>query len=345
MAGGGSRTVGRRAIGSAPRSVGVDAVRVIGLVAVVAGHAYEGGLRSALYPWHAAVFFVLSGYLWTSARPFAAEVQRRVRSLALPYVAWLAVIVVVLVVWQMATGKPAAGLPGTLLDGEPPLQGWWFVTALMAACLLYRLAERVPWRWRGLIVAAALAAAYPVGPAIAAVPLSVGVAVPCVAFVFAGDALRRYRSRVSAPLPTGALLVLVGAVVFAAGLSPVLDLYSGQLGTPALGFAAAAAISVGLVLIGEASVDRLPVRVRAAIVQLAAAGIVVVLTHSAVLWLLSEHEPPHLAVAVAVVLPWLAGLVLARTRLAVLTNGSGPPLVRLRRLPVRAPIPGHRPVS
>ncbi|GAA1760269.1 acyltransferase family protein [Luedemannella helvata] len=317
------------------RSVGVDAVRVLGLLAVVAGHVYDREVRLLLYPWHVPVFFVISGYLWSPGRTLAAETQRRVRSLVLPYLTWLAVIATMLIAWHLAVGRSPAWLPPALAWGGArlgqPFSAFWFVTALLVACLLYRLAERVPWRWRGLAVGAALSAAYAVGPALKNVPLSAGVAVACVAFVFAGDALRRYRARIAAPLLVGGLLVAGGALVFTTGLSSSLNLKGAGFGTPYLGFAGAAAISAGLVLLGEALAAHLPGPVRDAIVQLASVGLVVVLTHSAVLWALREYDVPNLAFALATILPWLAGLLLARTRLAVLTVGSGPALVRLRR--------------
>ncbi len=320
------------------RSVGVDAVRVVGLLAVVAGHVYDREVRLLVYPWHVPVFFVITGYLWSSGRTLATEAQRRVRSLVLPYLTWLAVIATLFIAWHLAVGRSPAWLPPALLWGGArlgrPFSAFWFVTALLVACLLYRLVERVPWRWRGLVVGAGLSAAYLIGPAIADVPLSAGVAVACVAFVYAGDVLRRYRTRISAPLPVGGVFVAGGALVFVTGLSPSLNLKAAGFGTPYLGFAGAAAISAGLVLVAEALATRLPMLVREAIVQLASVGLVVVLTHSAVLWALRGYDMPNLAFALATILPWLAGLLLARTRLAVLTVGSGPALVRLSR-PVR----------
>jgi fucose 4-O-acetylase-like acetyltransferase len=272
-----------------------------------------------------------------------------VRSLGLPYVTWLLAIGAFLSTWYLIKGHPVAWLPGAMVWGGDrlgrPFSAFWFVTALLFACLLYRLAERIPWRWRGLAVGAALTAAYLIGPDVAHVPLSAGVAVPCVAFLFAGDALRRYRSRVRSPLLVGGLLMFVGGMVFAAQLGPTLNLKGGTFGVPYVGFDWAFAISAGLILVCVSLAERLPGWTRAAVVELASVGLVVVLTHSLVLRVLRGYDEPHLVFAIAVVLPWAAGLLLARTRLAVLTVGSGPPLMRLRRLPVRAAIPGHRTAS
>src|SRR5262245_28525061 len=85
------------------RSVGVDAVRIVGLVAVVAGHTLGG--RELFYPWHMPLFFFLSGYLWTSGRSLPAEVQRRTRSLVVPYLFWLGVIGVLAVARLLAAGR------------------------------------------------------------------------------------------------------------------------------------------------------------------------------------------------------------------------------------------------
>lgn len=56
------------------RSVGIDVVRVIAIVAIVAGHAWTR-VRSALvvHAWHVPVFFILSGYLWSGRRSLRQE--------------------------------------------------------------------------------------------------------------------------------------------------------------------------------------------------------------------------------------------------------------------------------
>jgi acyltransferase len=65
------------------RSVPFDAVRVLAMLAILAGHVWVNGpARLFLYTWHVPIFFVLSGYLWKPNRSLAGEVKNRVRSVA-----------------------------------------------------------------------------------------------------------------------------------------------------------------------------------------------------------------------------------------------------------------------
>ena len=73
-----------------PRSAAIDSLRLLGIVAVVAGHVWSNELaRDLLYTWHVPLFFVLSGYLWARDRSMALEVPNRWGTIGLPYTAWL----------------------------------------------------------------------------------------------------------------------------------------------------------------------------------------------------------------------------------------------------------------
>lgn len=140
----------RRGLGMQNRSSALDAVRVVGIIAIVVGHVASENLlmRATLYPWHVAVFFVISGYLWKNGRPFSDEIRRRTRTLALPYAFWLVVISVPFVAlsgrYGSLTGTEAlAYVVGGSHLGRP-FSAFWFIGALYAACLLLRAIEPFP---------------------------------------------------------------------------------------------------------------------------------------------------------------------------------------------------------
>src|SRR6478609_9373400 len=80
------------------RSAGIDAVRVVGIAAVIFGHTFRGPLtHEFLYAWHVPVFFFLTGYLWTPGRTLRQEFVNRGLTLGLPYIGWFVVISLLLI--------------------------------------------------------------------------------------------------------------------------------------------------------------------------------------------------------------------------------------------------------
>ena len=76
------------------RNTGVDVLRIVSIVAVVAGHAYGPRLPGGEYLeiWRMPLFFFLTGYFWTRGRPWATDVRGRFRSLMVPYLVWAALM-------------------------------------------------------------------------------------------------------------------------------------------------------------------------------------------------------------------------------------------------------------
>ncbi|ADG75329.1 acyltransferase 3 [Cellulomonas flavigena DSM 20109] len=328
--------------GTATRSVGIDLVRVVAVVAIVLGHVWsEGPFRTVVHLWHVPVFFLLSGYLWRSGRPLGDEVRRRARTLLVPYVAWLVIILAVVVVIALARGEglPLGAARSALLGGAyatRPFSAFWFVTALFVAVVLYRVLDRGPWwvRWVGALIGLTLG--YVAGDVLTRVPLSIGLALPCLVFVAAGHELARWRPRLPerATVPVGLGLVAVGAVAVATGLAGLVDLKRADLGTPVVSVVVAVLVSTGLVLLAEAAARHVPEAAGRTVVALAATALLVVLTHAVVLWLLGT--PPQgraLDAALALVLPWALGLALLRVPAAapVLLGGAA-------ARPARAPV-------
>ncbi|WP_081978887.1 acyltransferase family protein [Cellulomonas carbonis] len=308
-----------------PRSVGVDLVRVLAIVAVVVGHVWdEPTVRSVVHPWHVPVFFVLSGYLWRGGRGVREELARRVPTLLVPYVAWLVVILAVVLGVTAARGGPVAlgSVRDALLGGAyagRPFSAFWFVTALLVTVVAYRVLDGAPRAVVWLVAGTGLLAGHVAGDALAAVPLSVGLALPCLVLVAAGAELARLRPRLAGrTVPfVGLGLVGVGAVAVAAGVSAPVDLKQVDLGTPVVSMVVAVTISAGLVLLAEWGTARVGRHTARLVLDLAAAGLMVVLSHALVLWLLgTPHEGRPLDAALALAVPWGVGLLLLRVPIA-----------------------------
>ncbi|MHA7238535.1 acyltransferase family protein [Arthrobacter sp. TMS1-12-1] len=318
---------------TATRSGAIDALRVLAVVAVVVGHVWSGPLVDAgLYTWHVPAFFLLAGYLWKARRPgtrraVAAEAKKRFRTIMTPYLAWLAVTLTVHVVilrHRDALTRDAVILPlmgGSLNAG--PFGAYWFMTALFLSALMFRALERVPPVLRVVIVVGLAIVTHLFREVLAPLPLSVGVAGAALVFMLAGQGLMHVRSRVDRPVRVGAVCLVAGVAPVVAGVSAPLDMKYGELGTPVLSVVVAVLINVGLLLVLEGVFPLLPGFVRVLSGRLAAGCLMVVLTHTYVLWLLGvpDAERSYGVLAAALVLPWAVASILHRTPLSPVSLG------------------------
>jgi acyltransferase len=308
------------------RSAGIDVVRLLGVVAVVAGHVWTNEFTVAtLYPWHVPVFFFLTGWFWKPGRPLSAEVQGRWRTLIRPYLGWFVVIGLAWFPWAIASdaAREPLDLVRPFLGGQyvgRPYSAFWFVTALAVAAVVLRFLERWPaWvRWAVVFVAVSVAT---VAPGVVRLPPeSAGTAIAALVFVLAGTVARRWLPRIGRPALVGVLCLTAGGTAVALGSQP-LDLKRADFGTPLLSVVTAIVLCSGLVLVGLA-LDRV-VRGRPATVvsRLASVGITVVLLHAAVIWAAQPVLPTPLVFVAATVVPWTVALLLDRTRLAPWATG------------------------
>lgn len=305
------------------RSGAIDLVRVLALIGVVAGHVWEGGLVERLvYPWHVPVFFILTGYLWTSGRSFRFEAQKRWATLLIPYLTWLALIwaayAALLVVHEdVSLTKLTSPIYGGA-TAVRPFTAFWFVTVLFFACVLYRLIERLPMWVQWIIAVAGVAVTHITGDLLARTPLGIATAVPSLVFVLIGVMFKRWHCRIAArPVITGASLLFSGAALVVSGISEPVNLKFADFGVPVIGVLTASAISLGIILIAEAVVPALPEVVSTGVTALAVGGMMVVLTHAAVLWALKTPGSGNVIhFLVALILPWVAALALSRTPMA-----------------------------
>ncbi|MHA7178599.1 acyltransferase family protein [Arthrobacter sp. MDB2-24] len=318
----------------ATRSGAIDALRVLAVVAVVAGHVWSGPLVDAgLYTWHVPAFLLLSGYLWKSRepgapRPVAAEAGKRFRTIMVPYCAWLVGTLLVHVPIHLHRGtltSDAVILPlvgGSLNAG--PFGAYWFMSALFLSAVMFRALERVPLVLRVALIAGITVVLHLYGDVLAPLPLSLGVAGSALVFLLAGQALRHVRTRVEAPILCGTVCLLAGAAPVLTGTSAPLDLKYNELGTPVLSVVVAVLISSGLLLILEGVFSRLPAWAHALSTKLAAGCLMVVLTHTYVLWLLPvpDTERQFWVLIAALVLPWSVAMILHRTPLSRIFLGA-----------------------
>lgn len=305
------------------RNVGVDALRVFGILAIVAGHIWTDEITAQIvYPWHVPLFFFLSGYFWKSGRSRRHEARSRWHSLGLPYVCWLLIIAVVFFSVQTLKGGavPWGHIADAALGGNHigrPFSAFWFVTALFFLALGYRLLDRFNLVVKFGIAAALLAVSYLIPDQLAFLPFSIGLALPCMIFLVAGEALAKLRGQLDIPLAAGLGGIVFGVSFIQLGLSAPLNLKSIDLGTPAISIVTACALSAGLTLTFEALFSRAGTRTEAAITALSRVGLMVILTHAVLLWLLrSAGEAPWWYLPVAAGVPWAAGLAILRSPLA-----------------------------
>jgi len=317
------------------RSAALDAVRVLGVAAVVVGHAIpDEGFRAALFGWHVPLFFFLSGYLWKRNRNgIGDEWRSRWRSLAGPYLFWLGVIGVpyAIVLVTASAERDLDDWIGPLLGGanaNEPFTTFWFLSVLLFSVLLFRVVVALPLPVVFLAAAAGQVAGYLIGPQLAFSPLGIGSALPCLVFLLAGFLVRRpiewLRARHPAPrLLFGLMLTSVPEVLVVAGVVEPFDIKFGNWGTPVVAVVVAVAISAGLVVIADVVYDRMPRPIARATTGLAFASLCVVLVHPAVQWASRPFElNPLLSAAMMLVIPWAIGSGLRHTRLSRWATGT-----------------------
>ncbi|WIB12407.1 acyltransferase family protein [Curtobacterium sp. MCPF17_052] len=277
-----------------PRSVAVDALRVAGVIAIVAGHNWGGRewVNPLLYTWHVPIFFVVTGYLWKAGRTTTFEIKRRAETLLVPYVVWIVIVTAIWFAVRHAIGWPIThDLVSDVLKGgwyaARPYSAYWFFTALFFACVFVRLTERVHVLLPFFVGLLGVMWATVDPASVAHLWEGVGLAVPAVVFIVGGQMLRRYRGTVTRPLATG--LVLAGPlfVLGACGVFEPLNMKGAALGSPVASVFMALGISLGGILIAEALEQYLPTVARKAVLFVAQLSVPILLLHTLVTQLLS----------------------------------------------------------
>ncbi|TQS93890.1 acyltransferase [Arthrobacter sp. TS-15] len=310
------------ALPSRARAADLDAIRLIGIAAVVVGHVWTSGpFTDALFAWHVPVFFILTGYLWKPGRTVRDEITRRSKTLLVPYVAWLAVISVAFASVEYLRGGslPVEALRNAVYGGAfavRPYSAFWFVPVLFFTAVLCRWLERFP-AWVAWIIAGlGLAASVIAGEVMARTPLGIALAVPCLVFVLVGRALPAMVPRVRYRTAVGVGLVLAGVALTVGGAVRPLNMKDGDFGTVALSVVNSSAMSLGLILVFAALYRGVGPAVNRLTIRLASAGLVVVLTHAFFLYLLNTPASGAILDAVvALAVPFALALLVLRSPL------------------------------
>lgn len=315
--------------GSPVRNAGEDAVRVLGLLAVVVGHVwYVEPVIRWTYSWHVPLFFVLGGYHWVAARSLREEVRVRYRGIGRPYVFWWVVVCLVYAIWERFWGLgyvPVKFIALAAWGGLGALRPWtafWFFSAFFIAMVVVRWSSRAGWWWTLAFAYVALVFAYVEPERAMRAPLASVSAVACMGFVLLGMGLRQARPRLRRPALVGLVALVAGAGgVCLPGYRP-LGIKSADFGSPILGIVVASLIASGLVLVGTAAATRIPSTIGRAISTVAQCAVPVFLSHGIFLLILrTPNDGGWLDFAVVLGVPLAFALVTRRSRWARWTHG------------------------
>jgi acyltransferase len=336
------------------RDAGLDSVRVLGIIAVVAGHVWwdDAVVRQVIYTWHVPVFFFLSGYLWKdraadgSARTTRSELKSRMKTLAVPYLSWLALISVFYIPWLFVADRATVRyIAGPFIGGAysaKPYSAFWFLTALFFAALLYRALHRFPGWVPWAISAAGLALAHFAPGLVKAVPLSIGISCGALVFILLGRAARRLETRIRHRLPYAVSLIVVAAAMVFLG-SDGLDMKQADFGYPFVGVLVATALSWGLVMFAQVAAKTFTGRASRVISTLAVTGTGVILSHAIVLWATGSPSTGGWQYFVAALLiPWAVMLLVHRTKLSPWLLGTPQARTSPNRPPTSGPAESAR---
>jgi len=302
------------------RLLWVDALKGLGMIAVVAAHVWtRGPVRDAIYAVHMPLFFLLSGYT-ASAASWRACLPRLARGLLLPFVCFsLLLLGADFLIEGLRGMRPIfpswqAGVEA-LLFATATLRGpftiFWFIPCLFIARLLWSMmigAGQRPDRPALLLVAALLVV-------LALVAQSHGgrspfglLAVPsALLFLWLGAVWRR---RLPVGAPWGAKALVVAALALATLLwLPPLNMKQGDLGWPLVSLIGAAAVTMMLAL----GLARLPAPALRPLIAIGRASLVIMYVHVAFIHYLAPYAPKLVLFPVALVGAWLLDWMARRT--------------------------------
>ncbi|WFP61753.1 acyltransferase family protein [Mesorhizobium sp. WSM4904] len=315
------------------REAWLDAARGFGILLVVAAHVagegpgvFNAEFTRAAFLFHMPLFFVLSGYLYKPAET-APLLRKKLLSLAVPYVAFLALLTAAVIARDAAAGKiPAlwqvrAVLANDLRGGMHLVREFgvfWFVTCLFFTQLIYNEAAnrtKGPSDPRMLgFVGLSVALAYTIQAmwpgnysplAIAAVPLAIG----CYWF---GHLIGRRRPGILASCAYIAVVGLTAGIAASHGADFSFSMKYSNFGLPLLGLLIALAMSLAVLIIMRSFE---PVSwMTGPLARLGEASLVIMFLHQFIQYSLRDigisNEPALLLASVTI--PYLAYLALKR---------------------------------
>lgn len=298
----------------------LDALKGIGIIAVVAGHIWTRGvLRDAIYSFHMPLFFMASGAV-TRAVPTRILAPRLLLMLGLPALSFAILFLGLdyLIEGARHVRPIFPDVPTgiwTILTGTERLRGpfaiLWFAPCLIMARIVWNsLSHRVDPAGRRMIavMAAVLLVALLVDRYGTVSPLGLLPVPGALIFIWLG-----YRCKDRRPGPLFGLACLAFAI-FALSVMPPLNMRAGDLGWPILGIAGAAAIVDRAAWIAE----RLPGRLARALGWIGRNSLVIMFLHLCFAHYLGPYFPRPVLLALGVAGPLLIGALLRRNRLTKL---------------------------
>ena len=302
------------------RLLWVDALKGLGMIAVVAGHVWtRGPVRDAIYAVHMPLFFLLSGYT-ASAVSWRACLPRLARGLLLPFACFSVLLLGADFLIEGLRGmRPIfpnwrAGAEA-LLFATATLRGpftiFWFIPCLFVARLVWSAATGggrrpdSPAMLAGVALLVALALVAPSHGGRSPFGL---LAVPgALLFLWLG-ALWRLRMPVERAWGAKGLVVAAFALATLPWLPP-LNMKQGDLGWPLVSLVGAAAVTMALAL----ALHRTPPPALRPLVAIGRASLVIMYVHVAFIHYLAPYAPRAVLFLVALAGAWLLDWLIRRT--------------------------------
>jgi hypothetical protein len=330
--------------GTKPRSIAIDLVRVIAVTAVVTRHTWydpKGIVAQVACPWAIAVFFVLTGYLWSSRKELRDEIDTRATGLLIPYAAWGVLISIPYFIWAYTTPQLNAAWATRLLLADfygqqlmvLPFSVSWFFTVMFIAVVLLRFLGRYQRRvtWGVLALTVAITVVAP--KLLWFLPLGAGLALVCMLFIVLGQEFRRVRDRITRPflvgiaaIAAGGLAVWLGAAHNTQGV--LIEVKLSTYGYPVVGLLTGVVISYGIILVAESIERWIPAAAGPYITEAAMTATFSMFLHPCILFMLGTPDTGRWRdFFIALLVPYVIAVVcLRRGWLPWLTGAPRPPL-------------------
>jgi fucose 4-O-acetylase-like acetyltransferase len=317
-----------------PRSPAIDTLRIAFMCLVVAGHTWtQPWLHVYLWTWGIPTYFALTGYLWSGRRTLTEEAKVRGRTLGIPYFSWF--IILAAIAWPIHAIKDHWTLSNYLGDVwggqfmDTPFWAFWYLGALFSSAVIYGAMRKLsmPWKW-AIALALAAAAVYLPGQPARFLPFGLGLGLPALPFLAAGEQLKLLRPRLRRPLLVALAALAAGVGMIALVPRSYIDFKALYFGTPIVSALAAALVGLGIILGVVTLFERSPVSARtsALVTRVALASMVVMFVHVPILWALGGLvDGTPLDYVIAVVASFTIGLLLLAVPGSWFLTGVGGP--------------------
>jgi fucose 4-O-acetylase-like acetyltransferase len=322
----------------------LDALKGLGIIAVVAGHVIDRDAARTIYLWHMPLFFFLAGVVFKPDADWRRFARDKAARLLVPYAVFLLLLSGPDLMAAAASGSQRDWMTFAVsrVAGGKTLYGWlavfWFVTCLF---LSQQVVNALVTRCRPAVVTAcmllflALAFANQAWLPRAWLPWAGNVVLFAAPVLYLGHRLRPHLA--SQLLWLAVPLALAGLVLVGQHLISDLDLKNTRYGTPVVSLAFGLCVVLSLVALCRVLLQR--GAVAKGLAFLGEASLLIMFTHMAIQQTLNERLGLHdvsLRIVVALAVPTLL--------YALLVRFDGPRryllgLAELRAPMLRSPLP------